>query len=141
MHKASKYIVNYCKINNIDTVVIGYNEKWKQSLNIGKSNQQFTSIPFHNFVSKLEYKLQEIGVEVIKTEESYTSKASFIDNDDLCKGNFSGYRTTRGLYVSNVGKLINADVNGASNIIKKVFPNAFSDGIKGVHLHPTIINI
>ena len=140
MHRATRYIVNYCKAYNVDTVVIGYNNKWKQNVTLGKTNQQFVSIPFQSFVSKLEYKLEEVGIKLIKTEESYTSKASFIDNDPLTKGIYSGKRIQRGLYRSKEGILINADINGASNIIKKVFPNAF-DGIKGVHFHPTIINL
>lgn len=140
MHSVTRYIVNYCKAYNIDTVVIGYNDKWKQKVNLGKVNQEFTSIPFQSFVSKLEYKLEEANIKLVKTEESYTSKASFIDNDQLEKGCHSGKRVQRGLYQSKDGTLINADVNGAGNIIKKVFPNAF-DGIKGVHFHPTIINL
>jgi len=141
IHCASRHIVNYCIRNNIDTVVIGYNEGWKQNLKIN-NNQQFVSLPFRNFVSRLEYKLKEIGVKVIKTEESYTSKASFPDGDEMIKGfKFSGKRIERGLYKTRSGKLINADVNGASNIIRKVFSNAFEDGIKGVHFHPVIINI
>lgn len=142
IHRASKYIVDYCVNHQIDTVVIGYNKKWKQNTKIGKATQMFTSIPFYNFVSKLEYKLQEKGIKFIKTEESYTSKASFIDNDKMIKGtDFSGKRVYRGLYRSANGNLINADINGASNIIKKVFPNAFGDGIKGVDFHPVIINL
>lgn len=140
IHNATKYIVSYCTAFNVGTVVIGYNEKWKQNINIGTTNQIFTHIPFQSFVSKLEYKLENKGIKLIKTEESYTSKASFIDGDQLSKGNFSGKRVCRGLYESKEGKLINADVNGASNIIRKVFPEAF-EGIKGVDLHPTIINI
>ncbi|WP_310877058.1 RNA-guided endonuclease InsQ/TnpB family protein [Priestia megaterium] len=142
MHCYSRYIVNYCIDNQIDTVVIGYNEKWKQNSKIGSANQKFVGIPFYSFISKLEYKLQEIGVIVFKTEESYTSKASFLDNDLMVKGTeYSGKRIERGLYKVDNGTLINADVNGASNIIRKVFPNAFADGIKGVHLHPVIINL
>lgn len=140
IHNATKYIVNYCVAFNVDTVVIGYNEKWKQNISIGSANQTFTHIPFQSFVSKLEYKLENKGIKLIKTEESYTSKASFIDGDQLTKGEFSGKRVYRGLYESKEGKLINADVNGASNIIRKVFPEAF-EGIKGVDFHPTIINI
>lgn len=142
LHCISRYIVNYCGDNQIDTVIIGYNQKWKQNSSIGKATQSFVGIPFHNFVSKLEYKLEEIGVKVIQTEESYTSKASFLDNDLMTKGiKFSGKRIERGLYKSYEGVLINADINGASNIIKKVFPKAFADGIKGVDLHPVIVNI
>ncbi|WP_310877122.1 RNA-guided endonuclease InsQ/TnpB family protein [Priestia megaterium] len=143
MHCASKHIVDYCINNQIDTVVIGYNEKWKQNSKMSKiNNQNFTGVPFSSFVSKLEYKLNDIGIKVIKTEESYTSKASFLDNDLMIKDNkFSGKRIKRGLYRSKNNTIINADVNGASNIIKKVFPNAFANGIEGLDLHPSIVNI
>lgn len=141
LHCASKKIVDYCAYYNIDTVVVGYNSKWKQNATIGSTTQKFVDIPFLNFVSKLEYKLEEIGIKLIKTEESYTSKASFIDADKLKKSKFSGKRIQRGLYKSANDTLINADLNGASNIIKKVFPNAFAEGIKGIGLHPKIINI
>lgn len=140
-HAASKYIVNYCIAFQIDTVVIGYNKKWKQSLNLGRGTQHFTEISFYNFVSKLEYKLQDIGVKLIKTEESYTSKASFLNGDKMIKSIFSGERIQRGLYKTIDGVLINADVNGASNIIRKVFPDAFANGVKDVDLHPVIVNV
>lgn len=141
LHCASKKIVEYCVYYNIDTVVIGYNKGWKQRIKIGRISQKFVDITFLSFVSKLEYKLEEIGIKLIKTEESYTSKASFLDGDKLTKGEFSGRRVKRGLYKSGNGTLINADVNGAGNIIKKVFPNAFAEGIKDVGLHPKIINL
>ena len=137
-HNASRYIVNYCIENNIDTVVIGKNDKWKQEF---KNQRNFVQIPLEKLINKLQYKLRDIGIKVILTEESYTSKASFIDNDEMKKDiEFSGKRVKRGLYQTNKGVLINADVNGASNIMRKVFPNIF-DGIKGVGLHPVIINM
>ena len=77
----------------------------------------------------------------IKTEESYTSGTSFLDNELPIKENYNkNRRVYRGLFVSNTGIKINADVNGAYQIMKKAFPNVFSDGIEGVGLHPTIIN-
>jgi putative transposase len=142
MHCASKYIVDYCLAFKVDTVVIGYNQKWKQKSKLSKrNNQTFIHIPFYSFVSKLEYKLENVGIKILVTEESYTSKASFLDYDRLTRNDFSGKRIERGLYASSQNKLINADVNGASNIIKKVFPKAFVDGVEGVGLHPSIINI
>ena len=137
-HNASRYIVNYCVEYNIDTVVIGKNVKWKHGF---KNQRNFVQIPLERLIYQLQYKLREIGVKVIITEESYTSKASFIDRDEMKKGvDFSGKRIKRGLYECNNGTLINADVNGASNIMRKVFPNIF-DGIKDVGLHPVIINM
>lgn len=141
LHKASRWIVNYCIAFDVDTVVVGKNDRWKQNFKTNKkTSREFQSIPFEKFIFQLEYKLQEIGVKLIKTEESWTSKASFLDGDKMERSMFSGERVMRGLYKSADGILINADANGASNIIRKVFPNAF-DGIKGVDLHPSIINL
>lgn len=99
--------------------------------------QNFTGIPYNIFISALTYKANEKGIKVIETEESYTSKASFIDNDDIptygvndSTANFSGVRIKRGMYKSKEGVLINADVNGAYNIVRKVFPNAYASKIK-----------
>lgn len=138
LHKASRYIVNYCVSFNVDVVVIGKNDKWKQEF---KRQLNFIQVPFERLIHQLQYKLREVGIRAILTEESYTSKASFIDNDEMNKdGEFSGIRVKRGLYKTDTSVLINADVNGASNIIRKVFPNAF-DGIEGVGLHPSIVNL
>jgi len=145
LHKYSRQVINYCLGNDINTIVIGHNKEWKQDINIGKvNNQKFVSIPFSSFIQKLEYKCQDVGISFIQTEESYTSKASFLDMDELpkehvegLKPEFSGKRIKRGLYRSKDGILINADVNGSYNIGRKVFPKEFkSDGIVGVGLHP-----
>ena len=138
LHKASKYIVDYCIAFNVDVVVIGKNTKWKQEF---KRTRNFVQIPFEKLIIQLQYKLRDIGINVVLTEESYTSKASFVDEDDMTKCTmFSGKRIKRGLYKTSNGILINADINGASNIIRKVFPEAFN-GIKDVDFHPTIINL
>jgi putative transposase len=137
MHKATKWILSYCVAFKVDTVVIGKNKKWKQKLKM----KNFIQIPFEKLIGQLKYKFAENGIRVILTEESYTSKASFLDEDKLSKNVFSGERVERGLYKTSSGVLINADVNGAGNIIRKVFPNAFANGIEGVCLHPSIINI
>lgn len=138
IHRASRYIVDYCIDSGVDTVVVGKNKEWKQNF---RKQKNFIQIPYEKLIQQLEYKLREIGVRVILTEESYTSKASFLDNDSMSKNSqFSGERVKRGLYKSRNGTLINADINGASNIMKKVFPEIF-DGIKGVHLHPVIMNL
>lgn len=120
-HHVSKYIVNYCVINDIGKIIIGYNAGWKQDINLGKkTNQKFCFIPYLGLIQKIMYKAKLVGIEVITHEESYTSKASALDGDQLCKGEFSGKRVKRGLYCSKDGTLINADVNGSINIGRKV---------------------
>ena len=122
LHKASRYVINHLVSNSINTLVIGYNKYWKQEISIGKvNNQNFVSIPFNNLIHMLTYKAQLEGIRVIETEESYTSKCSFIDNEKICKHeNYSGKRIKRGLFKASNGKLINADLNGALNILRKV---------------------
>jgi len=150
MHKASRVIVNYCADNDIDTIVIGKNDNWKQSINIGKTNnQKFVSIPHNKLIQMIEYKAHEVGIKVIITEESYTSKASFFDHDILpkynkdnnAKYNFSGKRVKRGLYKTSAGLLVNADVNGALNIITKVIPDAFKVRDIGFVTNPQVLSI
>nr|MDJ0675941.1 transposase [Calothrix sp. MO_167.B42] len=141
LHKASRLVINYLAANQIGTLIIGHNDKWKQSINFGKrNNQNFVSIPFSRFISMLKYKAELIGIKVIVTEESYTSKCSFIDSEPLCKqSNYKGRRVKRGLFLSLEGILINADCNGSGNIIRKVVPNAFVEGIEGVVVPPVRI--
>ncbi len=150
LHKSSRFIVDWCIKEKIDTLIIGNNRNWKQEINLGKrTNQQFIGIPYEIFIKQVNYKCEEAGINFFETEESYTSKASFIDMDEVPiykKDNettysFSGKRIKRGLYRSLNGILINADVNGSYNIIRKVFPKAFADGIEGVGLHPVRLNI
>lgn len=123
LHKSSRKIVNFLVSNKISTLVIGYNEEWKQNINIGKvNNQSFVTIPFLTFVHQLEYKCKLEGINVILTEESYTSKCSFLDNEPLQKkDSYLGKRITRGLFKTSTNKLINADLNGSLNILRKVF--------------------
>jgi len=132
--KASKYIINYCISNKIGTIILGYREDFQDKFNIGvKNNQIFGYTPFGQFKFKLEYLCDEVGISLIIQEESYTSKASFLDNDDipiydknnLLEYSFSGRRIKRGLYKSAKGILINADVNAAFNILRKskIVPN------------------
>lgn len=146
MHHASKYVVTYCRENNIDTLVCGLNEKWKQKQNIGaQNNQVMQSIPYDMFILQLTYKCQESGISFKTTNEAYTSGTSFLDSEEPTKENYNkSRRIKRGLFKSNNGTLINADVNGSLQILKKVFPNAFADdafadGIE-VCLTPLIIN-
>ena len=114
--------------NNIDTFVIGYNKEQKQEINLGrKINQNFVSIPFYKLREIIKYKLGEVGIKYVEQEESYTSKASFLDNDyiptykddDTNNYQFSGKRIKRGLYKTNKGQLIHADTNGSFNIMRK----------------------
>ena len=145
LHKTSKFIINHCSTNHIDTIIIGYNKQWKDEINIGrKNNQNFVSIPFYQLVKQIEYKAENEGIQVILTEESFTSGCSFLDNEPLTREYYNkSRRVKRGLFKSNNGKLINSDVNGSYNIIKKVIPNVFdcivNNGIKGVSLHPVIM--
>jgi len=115
-------IVNFLVSNNISTLIIGYNEEWKQNINLGRTNNQsFTNIPFLTFINQLEYKCKLEGINVILTEESYTSKCSFLDGETIEKhDNYLGKRIKRGLFKSAKGKLINADLNASLNILRKV---------------------
>ena len=137
-HKTSRRIIEYCVKNDIGTVVIGYNSEWKQHCRIGKRNtQNFVTIPYYKLVQQLEYKAEEPGISVIKQEESHSSKCSFLDNEPIeHHDKYRGTRISRGLFKSSKDIIINADVNGGYNILKKAFPNAFADGIEDVGLHP-----
>ena len=143
MHKASKYVVEYCISNQIDTLVCGLNKEWKQETNMSKTtNQKFVSISYDMFIKQLEYKCQNVGIRFITNNESYTSGTSFLDNEEPIKQNYDkSRRKFRGLFVSNTGIEINADVNGSYQIMKKVFPDVFTNGIEGVGCHPTAIKI
>ena len=143
IHKASRFLVNYCKNNEINTIIIGNNKNWKQNSKMNKKvNQNFISIPYYNFIQKVQYKAEEFGIKVIVTEESYTSGTSFLDNELPIKENYNkSRRKYRGLFVSNNGIKINADVNGSYQIIKKVFPKVFVEGIEGIGLCPFKVNL
>ena len=130
MHKTTTYIVNYAKDHDINIVVIGHNKLQKQKIDIGKiNNQNFVQIPTTMLINQLQYKLNKLGIELLVIEESYTSKASFENLDYLptygeeAAASFSGKRIHRGLYKTNGKRPINADVNGAANILRKAFPN------------------
>ena len=142
LHKISKYIVDIALENKITIIVIGNNKDWKQSISLGKkTNQSFVSIPRRTLIEKIAYKARNAGINVILTEESYTSGTSFLDKEQPNKEFYNDKRRVhRGLFISN-NKSINADVNAAYQIMKKVFPNEFSDGIEGVVLHPVRVNV
>ena len=122
LHKASRCIVNHLVSNNVNTLIIGKNDNWKQETNIGKkNNQNFVSIPHTQFIEMLSYKCKLVGIAVMMTEESYTSKCSFIDNEEMKHHeDYKGKRIKRGLFRAEEGKLINADLNGSLNIMRKV---------------------
>lgn len=138
MHKTSRLIVDYARTHQIGTIIIGKNDGWKQEINIGKkNNQSFVQIPFNKLIEQIEYKSEEIGITVIQQEESYTSKCSFFDSETVEKhDSYVGKRVKRGLFLTGSKRLVNADINGSANIIRKVVPNAFADGIEGVGLRP-----
>ena len=131
LHKASRIFINYLVSNGITDVIIGYNKEWKQGINIGKvNNQNFVNIPYYKLLNMITYKCQLLGITVHVTEESYTSKCSFLDNEDVCKHEvYKGKRIKRGLFKTSDGRLINADINGALNILKKVIGKFDYDSI------------
>ena len=128
MSKVARKVIDYCVANDIGTLVVGYNETFQRSSKIGKqNNQNFVNISYGRLRSKLKYLCELNSIVFEKQEESYTSKASFWDRDDIPVYNadnpkeyqFSGSRIHRGLYETAGGKTVNADVNGALNIMKK----------------------
>ena len=148
LHKSSRFIVNYCVNNQISNLVVGYNKEWKQEINIGKrNNQNFVQIPHQNFIYMLEYKCKLDGINFIQNEESYTSKCSALDLESLNKhDNYLGKRIKRGLFVSSKGIKVNADLNGALNILRKVSPDKGKEIIqtqrcRGQAIWPSKINL
>jgi len=150
-HHVSKMIIENCVKHGFGTIVIGKNDGWKTGMKLGKkTNQNFQSVTFCNLLQKVQYKASALGIDVIFTEESYTSQASFLDRDEIpvwTKGkknekSFSGTRIKRGLYRSAEGTLLNADANGSANIGRKVFPNdAFGvEWDRSVAATPVVVN-
>ena len=121
MHKASAYIVNHLVSNRIGILIIGEIKEWKQDTNMYKvNNQNFVCIPFEMLKSMLEYKCRLAGIEVVRQDEAYTSKCSFLDNEEIEKHEkYKGTRSKRGSYTTSTGRRVNADVNSACNIMKK----------------------
>ena len=142
LHKASKYIVKDIQSKGITALIIGKNAEWKQDASIGrKNNQNFVQIPHSRFIDMLTYKCEKVGIKVKLQEESYTSKCSFLDLEEVCKHDtYLGSRVKRGLFKSCDNRKINADVNGSYNILRKALPNTFSNGIEGVVVHPLVVN-
>ena len=125
----------------IGTLIIGKNDGWKQAIGLGKrTNQNFVFVPHARFIAMLRYKAELVGIQVMVSEESYTSKCSFLDLELVGKHEvYAGRRVKRGLYRASDGRRLNADVNGAFNILRKVVPDAFGNGIEGVVVHPVRI--
>ncbi|MDY7002532.1 MAG: transposase [Cyanobacteriota bacterium] len=143
LHHTSKLVVDYLVTNQLGTLVIGKNDRWKQGANIGKrNNQNFTAIPHYKLVQQITYKCQLAGIKVIETEESYTSKTSALDLEKPCQHEtYVGKRVKRGLFKSSTGKIINADINGSIQIIRKKFPEAFTaEGIVSCAVQPILVN-
>lgn len=143
MHKSSKFIIDYVLENDIHTIVIGNNKNWKQKSSMSKKvNQSFVGIPHQKLIQMIQYKAETASINVIVNEESYTSGTSFLDNEMPIKENYNkSRRIYRGLFVSNKGIKINADVNGSLQIMRKVFPKAFAKGIEDVVLHPIMVSV
>lgn len=145
IHKISRWIINFCINNNIGNVVIGLNKGWKQDIDLGKkNNQKFVEIPFSKLIDKISYKGRLIGINVQTTEESYTSKVDHLAFETLEKHDvYLGKRKKRGLFQSSVNKLLNADVNGAIGIGRKVFGDSFVKEIidSGFAFNPVKVNI
>ena len=141
-HHVSKFIVNLCVKESIGRIIIGKNDGWKNGINLGrKTNQAFCFVPTYLLLEKIKYKAAAEGIEVIFTEESYTSQSSFFERDPLpvygdAESEFSGKRKYRGLYVAN-GFAVNADVNGSLNIGRKVIPEFLGIGDRS---RPVVVN-
>lgn len=128
INKAARFVINWCLMNEVSTIIFGWNDRQKDSLNLGvKVNQEFVQIPTARLKNRLAQLCEQYGIRFLETEESYTSKASFLDNDLLPTVGEkpdgwqpSGRRLRRGLYRVSNGTMINADCNGAANIIRKV---------------------
>ena len=121
LHKITTYIVNHTVSKNIGTIVVEYNKEWKQDTKMGKvNNQNFVNIPFYRLINLLAYKCRLKGITFQTITEGYTSKCSFIDNEEIKKHtSYSGKRITRELFKTKNGLIVNADINGAYNILKK----------------------
>jgi len=139
VNKAAKLVINHCLEHGIGRIVFGWNKRQKDSIDIGaKNNQKFVQIPTAKLKERINQLCQLYGIEFIETEESYTSQASFLDDDFLPtigekpeSWKASGQRVKRGLYQTQHGLLVNADINGAANILKKV-ATTLGFSLKGV---------
>ena len=148
LHNTSRLIVDLLVAKQIGTLVVGKNVQWKTEIDLGKqTNQNFVSIPHALLIEMLEYKSRLVGIKVRVQEESYTSQSNFLGLDPIPvygktdkDAVFSGKRIKRGLYKTSAGQLINSDVNGSYNILRKAIPNAFSNGIESCVVQPRRVN-
>ena len=137
MHNTSALIIKWCVEHNIDTLVVGKNDTWKQEK---KHMQNFTSIPYEMLLGQLQYKCENVGIKYIEVNEAYTSGTSYLDNESPTKENYNKERRVqRGLFQAK-NTLINADVNGSLQIMRKVFPDSYTGYGIEVDLTPIIIN-
>jgi putative transposase len=145
IHKISRFIIDFCKKNDIGTITIGLNKNWKQNINLGnKNNQKFVEIPFSSLIDKISYKAKLVGIDVKITEESYTSKVDHLAFETLEKHDiYLGKRKKRGLFQSFVNQLINADINGSIGIVRKVFGDSAVQQIigSGLAFNPIRVNV
>lgn len=149
LHKITTKLVNHLDSYNIDTVVFGHNIGQKQDINLGKvTNQNFVQIPFMQLMQLLKYKCELRGIRFIETEESYTSKCSFLDEEEIRKhSSYQGKRLKRGLFETSSGILINADVNGSLNIGRKyltkvnMYTQQLHDDLVKFMINPTVVTI
>lgn len=145
IHKISRFIIDFCKKNDIGTITIGLNKNWKQNINLGnKNNQKFVEIPFSSLIDKISYKAKLVGIDVKITEESYTSKVDHLAFETLEKHDiYLGKRKKRGLFQSSVNQLINADINGSIGIVRKVFGDSAVQQIigSGLAFNPIRVNV
>ena len=141
LHKTSRRIVELMEQNNIGTCFIGHNKGWKQEVEMGKkNNQNFVYIPYSLLINMLRYKIEEKGGVLIELNEAYTSKCSFLDNEEVCKHEtYKGKRVKRGLFISSNKKALNADINGSLNILKRGMGYSFK--FEDVFFRPTKIDI
>lgn len=138
----SSIVLKTLLTRKIETLVIGYNENWKQNITLGKrTNQHFVQIPYKTFIDKIKYKCEDYGIKVTLTEESYTSKVDPLAGEKMQKHKtYKGRRIHRGLFLSSTGIVINADVNGALGIMRKVFSESAKQvADSGVAFTPVII--
>ncbi|WP_057903082.1 RNA-guided endonuclease InsQ/TnpB family protein [Loigolactobacillus bifermentans] len=152
-HEASKRIVDIALSHALNTIVIGKNKQWKTNLNLDKkTNQNFVGIPHQSMINMIKYKANLAGIVVIEQNESYTSQTSFLDHERPVNANGNqarkrkglsphNRRLKRGLFKSNHDILINADINGAYQILRKAVPNAYVEGIQGSGLTPVKVNL
>jgi len=143
LHKASRHLIQYCLDNKISKIFIGYNEQWKNGVEIGKvNNQNFVMIPFHALIGKIEYKAELVGITVEKIKESHTSKCSALDLEPIeHHETYLGRRINRGLFEASDGRRINADVNGSLNILRRAVGDEFMSSIENILKNPTKITM